>query len=108
MTVMTVKARSGFMLSTSIDPALQRLAEQIGAVMVEELLTRLRAGDLLPIAPEYLTARQVAQMTSISTKRLESLRSTRDGIPYFKPSNGRVLYRKEDVIAWVEKGVAMR
>ena len=93
---------------TPIDLSQKRLAEEIGAVVVEQLFARLRAGDLLPIAPEYLTARQVAQMTSISTKRLESWRSTRDGIPYFKPSNGRVLYKRADVIAWVEKGGPMR
>jgi hypothetical protein len=96
------------MLSISIDPALQRLAEQIGAVMVEKLLTRLRAGDLLPIAPEYLTAGQVARMTGYSTKQLESWRSRRIEIPYFKPSNGRVLYKRADVIAWVEKGGPMK
>jgi hypothetical protein len=91
-----------------IDPSKKRLAEEIGAVVVEQLLARLRASDILPIAPEYLTARQVAQITSISTKRLESWRSERKEIPYFKPSNGRVLYKRADVLAWIEKGGPMR
>jgi hypothetical protein len=96
------------MTPTSIDPNLKQLAREVGAAVVEELLTRLRAGDLLPVAPPYLTAHEVSQLTSISTKRLESWRSERKEIPYFKPSNGRVLYKRADVIAWVEKGGPMR
>ena len=96
------------MLSTPIGPSQKRLAEEIGAVVVEQLFARLRVSDLLPIAPEYLTAGPVAQMTGYSTKRLESWRSERKEIPYFKPSNGRVLYKRADVIAWIEKGGPMR
>ena len=43
---------------TPIDPSLKQLAEEIGKAMFEELWARLRKGDM-PVAPEYLSPRQV-------------------------------------------------
>ena len=85
-----------------IDPSLKQLAQEIAAAMVEQLWERLREGDIL-IPPAYLTPKQVAQFAGISRKTLESMRGTRRGPKYFKPS-GRVLYRIEDIRVWIEAG----
>ena len=91
------------MILNHIDPSLKQLAEEIGKALVEELWARLRKGGM-PVAPEYLSPRQVSQLTGIPVKTLEAMRSTRTGIPYFKPFGRRVFYRWEDVRACIEKG----
>jgi predicted DNA-binding transcriptional regulator AlpA len=87
-----------------IDPSLKQLAEEIASAMVDELWARMRRGDVL-VAPEYLSAKQVSQLTSISVKTLEMFRSVRKGPPYFRVG-GRIRYRIADVRAWVESGRA--
>ena len=88
--------------ATPIDPNLKQLAEEIGSAMVEQLFARLRTGDLV-IPPEYLNSRQVAQMTGVSVKSLEAMRSMRRGPDYFK-IGGRVRYRIQDIRDWIEAG----
>lgn len=87
---------------SSIDPQLQMLAEQIGDQIAGRLIERLRQGEL-PVAPEYLTAFQVAQLTGFTPKGLENMRAKRIGPPYLKVGNS-VRYRAADVRAWMEAG----
>ena len=90
------------MSSSPIDPSLKQLAEQIGTAMVEQLWERLRNGDL-PVPPEYLSPKQVRELTGFSVKTLEAMRGARRGPKYFKPG-GRVRYKVEDVREWIERG----
>ena len=83
-----------------IDPSLKQLAEQIGAAMIEQLWARLRKGGTL-IAPEYLSPKQVSQLTGISVKTLEAMRGVRKGPPYYKVG-GRVRYKVQDVRDFIE------
>lgn len=83
-------------------PSTRILALHVGREIARELLDQLRCGEL-PLAPEYLTARQVTQLTGFSPKALESMRARREGPPYFKVGNS-VRYRVADVRAWIEKG----
>jgi predicted DNA-binding transcriptional regulator AlpA len=53
------------------------------------------------VAPEYLTAQQVAHLTGLSTKALEKYRAKRIGPPFLKIGHN-VRYRAEDVRAWME------
>jgi len=85
-----------------IDPSLKQLAEQIGEAMVEQLWARLRSGDL-PLAPEYLSPKQVSQLTAVSVKTLEAMRGERRGPPYYK-IGGRIRYKIEDMREWMERG----
>ncbi len=85
---------------TPNDPSLRQLAEHNAASMIDERWTRLRKGDTL-IAPEYLSPKQVSQLTGVSVKTLEAMRGVRKGPPYFKPC-GRVRYKIEDVREWIE------
>ena len=80
-----------------IDPNVKQLAEQIAAAVLKEL----RKGDS-PIPPEYLSPRQVFQLTSISTKTLEAMRGVRTGPPYYKVG-GRVRYKIQDIRDYIEK-----
>lgn len=82
-----------------IDPNVKQLAEQIAAAVLQEL----RKGDL-PLPPEYLSPRQVFQLTGISTKTLETMRGVRRGPPYYKIGN-RVRYRIDDIRHFVEEGL---
>lgn len=90
------------MYSSNVDPSLKQLADEIGASMAQHVVERLRSGDML-IAPEYLSPKQVSQLTGISVKTLEGMRAVRNGPPYYKP-NGRVRYRLTDVREWMERG----
>ncbi len=85
-----------------IDGNLRRLAEQIAADIMEKLWDRFRKGDVL-VAPEYLSPRQVSQLTGIAVKTLEAWRGVRKGPPYYK-LGGRVLYKLQDVRDYVEAG----
>lgn len=86
----------------SVDPALLELAERIGDHVAIRLVERLRRGEL-PVAPEYLTAFQVAQLTGFTPKGLETMRAKRLGPPYMKVGNS-VRYRAADVRAWMDAG----
>lgn len=74
----------------------------IADAVAAQVLAALSAGKL-PVAPEYLTAEQVAQMTGFSTKALEAYRAKRVGPPFLKVGHS-VRYRAADVRAWVEAG----
>ena len=87
---------------SNIDPQLQMLADRIGEQVAVRLVERLRQGEL-PVAPEYLTAFQVAQMTGFSPKGLEGMRAKRLGPPYMKVGNS-VRYRAAEVRAWMDAG----
>lgn len=86
----------------SVDPALMELAERIGDQIAIRLVERLRRGEL-PVAPEYLTAFQVAQLTGFTPKGLETMRAKRLGPPYMKIGTS-VRYRAADVRAWMDAG----
>lgn len=86
----------------SVDPALLELAERIGDHVAIRLVERLRRGEL-PVAPEYLTAFQVAQLAGFTPKGLETMRAKRLGPPYMKVGNS-VRYRAADVRAWMDAG----
>ncbi len=58
------------------------------------------------LAPEYLTPRQVSQLTGFSPRALEAMRSKRTGPAFSKlgtGKNGAVRYRVVDVRAWIER-----
>lgn len=88
--------------SKSIDIPLEQLAQEIGSKMVEEFWARLRKGDM-PIAPEYLSPRQVSQLTGIPIKTLEAWRGVRKDLPYYKVGRG-VRYKIQDVRDFIEEG----
>jgi len=55
---------------------------------------------------EYLTTKQVAQITGFTEKALGSMRNRHEGPRYFKV--GRLVrYRVEDIKLWVEQGGPM-
>lgn len=87
---------------SDIDPQLQMLAEQISDHVAIRLVERLRQGEL-PVAPEYLTAFQVAQLTGFTPKGLETMRAKRTGPKYMKVGTS-VRYRAADVRAWMDAG----
>ena len=87
---------------SEIDPQLQMLAERIGDQVAIHLIERLRQGEL-PVAPEYLTAFQVAQLTGFTPKGLETMRAKRKG-PQFMKVGTSVRYRAADVRAWMDAG----
>lgn len=85
---------------TPVDLSLEQLADQIASTVVEKLWARLRQGDQL-IAPEYLSPKQVSQLTGIAVKTLEAMRSIRKGPPHYKVG-GRVRYKIQDVRDFIE------
>jgi predicted DNA-binding transcriptional regulator AlpA len=50
----------------------------------------------------YLSTRQATDTLGLSASRLEKLRVSGNGPPYFKISPRRVLYCQRDLIDWVE------
>ncbi|HWV21797.1 MAG TPA: helix-turn-helix domain-containing protein [Devosia sp.] len=52
----------------------------------------------------YLTRRQVAELYPISEHTLAALASRGMGPPFFKPTD-KVLYRSQDVEAWIEAAI---
>jgi len=88
--------------TVDIDPSMRALAEAIGHSIAVKLLRQFRRGEV-PVAPEYLTANQVAQMTGFSPKGLENMRARRVGPPFIKVGTS-VRYRADDVRAWIEAG----
>ncbi|OJY64322.1 MAG: hypothetical protein BGP16_00645 [Sphingobium sp. 66-54] len=85
-----------------IERSLRGLAEKIGDEIAVRLVERFRQGEL-PVAPEYLTAFQVAQLTGFTPKGLENMRAKRIGPPFMKVGNS-VRYRVADVRAWMDAG----
>ncbi len=85
-----------------IDEGIKQLAEHIAGDVLERFWDRLRKGKL-PLAPEYLSPQQVAQLTGISTKTLEAWRGVRKGPSYYK-LGGLVRYKLQDVRDCVEAG----
>ena len=73
------------------------------AKAVATQVAKLFEGGDIPIAPEYLTAAQVRQLTGFSEKTLESFRARRIGPPFLKVGKN-VRYRATDVRAWIEQG----
>jgi predicted DNA-binding transcriptional regulator AlpA len=49
----------------------------------------------------YITTRQAAEHLGVSTSWLEKLRVYGSGPPYFKPSERRILYRRDEIEAWI-------
>jgi len=91
-------------ISPPFDSDLRRLAQEIGAAMVEELFARLRRGDgSVLVRPEYLTPSQAAIFSGISAKKLEALRHQRRGPKWFRVG-GRVHYAVADLHTFVEEG----
>lgn len=76
------------------------LPEQGVRAVAAESMGSPRDRDL-PIAPEYLTEAQVAQLTGFSPRALEAMRSRREGPAYLKIGRS-VRYRAADVRAWIE------
>lgn len=77
-------------------------AEEFAGAVVKRLAEMFRSGDQ-PVAPAFLTAAQVSQMTGFSQKALETFRSKRVGPPFLKIGKS-VRYRPADVVSWVEAG----
>lgn len=53
---------------------------------------------------DFMTPAAVAALTGISTGALAQMRYDRKGPRYFKPTPRSVLYRRSDIVAWVEAG----
>ena len=51
----------------------------------------------------YMTTGQAAAYLAVSRSWLEKLRLAGAGPVYSKPSERRILYRRDDLDAWVEK-----
>ena len=49
----------------------------------------------------YMTTRQTAEHLGVSTSWLEKMRVSGFGPPYFKPSERRILYRHDEIDAWL-------
>ena len=52
--------------------------------------------------PRYLRVRQVADLTTLSTATLNKFRVTGGGPP-FKKLGKAVIYRQDEVLAWLEE-----
>lgn len=51
---------------------------------------------------EFITAAQAAQIVHATTRYLAELRFNGTGPKFIKPSPRKVLYRRSDVIAWLD------
>ncbi len=80
-------------------------ADEIAGAVAARISHMIHSGNA-PVAPEFLTAAQVAQLTGFSQKALESYRSQRIGPPFLKVGKN-VRYRISDVRAWIESGGAV-
>lgn len=54
---------------------------------------------------EYMTSREAAALLRVAPQTLALWRCRRKGPPWVKPG-GRVLYRREAVLAWLEERAA--
>lgn len=65
-------------------------------------LTMLRAVSN-DAKPKWLNNKQAAYYLGFSTSYLDKMRSDKIGPAYYKPPrNGKILYRKVDLDAWME------
>ena len=52
---------------------------------------------------KFITTVEVAKLLSISRGRVYTLVS-KNAIPYYKPSGGRLLFDREEIAQWITKG----
>ena len=57
---------------------------------------------------DFIQAAAVSEMTGLSTGALAQLRYTGNGPRYYKPTPKTVLYRRSEVVAWVEASARER
>ena len=57
------------------------------------------------MSDEFMTPAMVHEFTGIPIASLSQMRYERGGPRFFKPTYRTVLYRRSNVIAWVEKSV---
>ena len=94
---------------TAVGDLTRRDGEVVVETIFESVIGALKGGDKIEIRGfGSFRIRQRNPRIGRNPKTGERVDVPAKRVPYFKPSNGRVLYRKEDVIAWVEKGGPMR
>lgn len=71
--------------------------------MVWPTLTRLEKTTMTTGTQPYLTSNQAAELIGLSRSWLEKRRVFGDGPPYYKLGNRRVLYRLDELLAWIEQ-----
>jgi len=77
--------------------------EEIREVVSEclsELLSEL-VQERRESLPEYLTTREVEELTKYKKSTLEALRAKRCGPPFYR-QGGSIRYRSDEVRAWIE------
>lgn len=57
---------------------------------------------------EFISADQASAITGLSTPALAQLRHRGNGPRFYKPTPRIVLYRKSEVVAWVEASATTR
>lgn len=57
---------------------------------------------------EYIQPEVVEQMTGINTAALAQLRYQGRGPRFYKPTPRKVLYKRSDIIAWIEGSAQTR
>ncbi len=90
--------------SGSLAPRLNlRDLEEIRVVIVDCLAGLLEemATDRPEPEPEYLTTREVEELTKYKKSTLEALRAKRSGPPFYR-QGGTIRYRSDEVRAWIE------
>lgn len=87
---------------SEIDDHLNVLIRELSRSIAAQIIQQLPTPEA-PAALEYLTSRQVAEMSGFTEKALESLRARREGAPFLK-IGVCVRYRASDVRAWIEGG----
>jgi excisionase family DNA binding protein len=53
----------------------------------------------------YLTTKEAARIVNCSHRTLEGMRSRGGGPRFATLENGRIRYRKQDLIEWIEQGL---
>ncbi|MCR9129613.1 MAG: helix-turn-helix domain-containing protein [Alphaproteobacteria bacterium] len=53
----------------------------------------------------YLTTKEAARIVGFSHRTLEGMRSRGGGPCYIELPNGRIRYRQQDLIEWIEQGL---
>jgi|GEM_PF-7080623 len=90
--------------SGSIVPRLNlRDLEEIRGVIADCLAGFLEeiAADRPEPEPEYLTTREVEELTKYKKSTLEALRAKRSGPPFYR-QGATIRYRSDEVRAWIE------
>lgn len=77
--------------------------EEIRGVIAECLAELMEefASDRPEPQPEYLTTREVEQLTKYKKSTLEALRAKRSGPPFYR-QGATIRYRSDEVRAWIE------